>query len=68
MFEYGMTETNYAEIRTEGDLVFRQLEFQTFGLLELQPNCLKIKLTTPTIMQHLNAISNALQVDERVRI
>ena len=52
---------SFAEIGT--NLIFRQLGFQTFGLLEIQPNCLKSKLTTPTIMQHLNAIIIALQVD-----
>ena len=35
---------NYARIRMEGDLEFRQFRFQTFGLLELHSNCLKSKL------------------------
>ena len=40
----------------EGDLEFGQFGLQMFGLLELQPNHLKSKLATPTIIHHLNAI------------
>ena len=64
-----MSEIQTAEIGTEGSSEFRQFGFQTFGLLEVQHlNCLKSKLTTPTIIQHLSAIINALQVDMGVGI
>ena len=58
MSEYGTTKIQ-SMLKSE----FRQVGFQTFGPLELHPNCLKSKLTTSTIKQHLNAIINALQVD-----
>ena len=49
------------EIQTEVDSEFRQFRFQTFWLLELHPKSLKSELATSTKIQHLNAISNALQ-------
>ena len=49
---------NYAEIQMEGSSEFRQFGFQTFGLLELHLNCLKSKLATSTIIQHLNALGD----------
>ena len=49
-----MSEIQTAEIGMEGSSEFRQLGFQTFGLLELHLNCLKSELATTK--QHLNVI------------
>ena len=74
MSEYRTTEiqtmlkSELKGVRNSDSSDFRQFGFQTFGLLELHLNCLKSKLTIPTIIQQLNAIFNVLQVDRGIGI
>ena len=51
-----MSKIQTATIGTEGSSEFRQFGFQKFGFLELHLNCLKSKLATFTVIQHLNTI------------
>ena len=58
-----MSKIQTAEIWTKWDSEFRQFWFQTFRLLKQNTKCLKSELATPTLIQHLNAVVNALQGD-----
>ena len=66
MSEYGTTEIQ-TMLKSALKGVWNS-DSSDFRLLELHLNGLKSKLTTPTVIQQLNAIINAFQVDMGVGI